>query len=552
MSGYLEVKYPFKSNLGLNPFKSWKRQWCILRPSATCGGGSLAVYCSEAGAPAGTVELPSGCVVKRAKSRTRPHAFAVFSVDEPCKPRVLLAAPSLNDAQIWMDKIRNILNTDKLLGDSLLNGTYSVTVLTTELSRKCGLGGVDCTVSLSGAGLLVAKPRLAALLPWEHLADARLSDDGGGTCVLVMDSGFRHGGGVVEMSSPQAGELAAAVRGALRPAPTSPPTPTPTTPPTPTPRSKFSRSEGDLRPRAGDDAEEIRRTSWYSGPSEVSLDDTDLIMSKETRMIPGGPLALRARALLHLAPFANCRESSDRRSVASVASAASGVYEEISEEGGGAREEPTYESVAECVYATVRRGRRAPPPLPPRRPPVARHGSLGSLPLPKPRQPFSVFRKRLKSDSRTAGSPKCDAAKEPKDVETKKKRFDFPPTRDIFKSFKVGRRMRGLKISSLAKGEAKSCEFLDEETRRSADARCSKSAECLDGELAELGALGAADELGALALPAEIVELILRGQERRQQPEGDYVPMSPIVPPPPIEHHYIVMSPRAHVASSTH
>lgn len=161
MSGYLEVKYPFRSNLGLNPFKvslvvsqtgylhcafllyqsfcfqSWKRQWCILRPSATCGGGSLAVYCSEAGAPAGTVELPSGCVVKRTKSRTRPHAFAVFSVDEPCKPRVLLAASSLSDAQLWMEKIRNLLNTDKLLGKFIFFFQYLLLKVTPETTHSC-------------------------------------------------------------------------------------------------------------------------------------------------------------------------------------------------------------------------------------------------------------------------------------------------------------------------------------------------------------------------------------------------------------------------------
>lgn len=98
-------------------WQSWKRQWCILRPSPTsAGGGSLAVYCSEAGAPAGTIELRTGCIVKRAKSRTRPHAFAVFSIDEPCKPRILLAAQSLQEAQQWMDKIRDLLNGEKLLG----------------------------------------------------------------------------------------------------------------------------------------------------------------------------------------------------------------------------------------------------------------------------------------------------------------------------------------------------------------------------------------------------------------------------------------------------
>lgn len=152
MSGYLEVKYPFKSNLGLNPFKvnlrdvdnqrlhnhvcitednidyfgclqSWKRQWCILRPSPTSSGGVLAVYCSEAGAAAGAVELPAGCVVRRAKSRSKPYAFAVFG-NEDHKPRVLLAASTLHDANSWMDKIRALLYEDKSLGESTLNFVY--------------------------------------------------------------------------------------------------------------------------------------------------------------------------------------------------------------------------------------------------------------------------------------------------------------------------------------------------------------------------------------------------------------------------------------------
>ncbi|XP_013162484.1 PREDICTED: uncharacterized protein LOC106113972 [Papilio xuthus] len=584
MSGYLEVKYPFKSNLGLNPFKSWKKQWCILRPSATCGGGSLAVYCSEAGAPAGTVDLPSGCIVKRAKSRTRPHAFAVFSVEEPCKPRVLLAATSNHDAQHWMDKIRNLLNAENLIGEGPLKDSFSVTVLSTELSKKCGLSGADCAVTVGAAGLLVAKPRrLATLLPWPHLAELRSDPDDKNICVLTLDSGFSEGSGVMKLSSPLAGELAAAVRSALRRRAL--------------PRAKLSRSEGDLRSRREVEAEEARRSSWYSGPSEVSLDDTDLIMCKEPRSFSAGPLSLRARALLHLAPYDHMSSGYDRRSLLSVAS---GVYEEIAEEPAGralaARraldcEEPTYESVAECLYATVRRARRAPPPpLPPRHhaplvklgeawagggagAAVTRHSSLGSLPrychsrtLPKARQPFSVFRKRLKSDSRMASSPKSDNSKEIKDVETKKKKFDFPPPRDIFKSFRVSRKMKNLKIgSALGKGETKSCEFLDD-TRHVAANRCSKSVECLevappdevDGPEEADGDLSLQiddSSLAALALPPEIVELILRGRDqlaklrlKEAAAEGEYVPMSPIVPPPPTEHHYIVMSPRTNLA----
>ncbi|XP_059057584.1 uncharacterized protein LOC131851160 [Achroia grisella] len=623
MSGYLEVKYPFRSN----PFKSWKRQWCILRPSPTCtGGGSLAVYCSEAGAPAGTVELPADSIVRRAKSRTRPNAFAVFSIDEPRKPRILLAAQSLTEANNWMEKIRTLLDSNKLIGtDSLLKDSYSVTVIPTELSRKCGLN-CDSVLTVSSSGLLVSRAhKLGTVVVWKHINEVLLDSenaDKNRTCVLTLDSDFTNGGGELKFSSPLAAELVAALKQGLadsRPARVA---------------KKLSKSEGDLRsPKCSDpDIGEVRRSSWYSGPSEVSLDDLDLVMSKESNRIPSGQLSrcsgagdlgpssvARSALLLHTCAIQSLTSlddnMSDRRSIASVAS---GIYEEIAEvpaEGGAPADEPTYESVAECVYATMRRAPRRvpPPPLPPRLPfgpsklgeswncrvqsgsAVTRHGSLGSLPrccslssgseassaasgcegrllpstaktLPKfdkTRQPFSVFRKRLKSDSRLGSSPKSDTSKENKDVETKKKRFDFTPKRDIFKSFKVSRKMKNLKITSgaLAKGETKSCEFLDETEHVQAN-RCSKSVECLedsdkflDDFEADLSIEFNDDTVAALALPQEIVDLILRGRDQfakirlKDTPvEGDYLPMSPIVPPPPIEHQYMVMSPRTNLA----
>ncbi|XP_038211255.1 uncharacterized protein LOC119831797 [Zerene cesonia] len=548
MSGYLEVKYPFKSNLGLNPFKSWKKQWCILRPSVTCtGGGSLAVYCSEAGAPAGTVDLPSGCIVKRAKSRTRPHAFAVFSLDAPSKPRILLAAQTLQDAQMWMDKIRDLLNGDKLRGsESLLKDSYPVTVVATELSKKCGLM-TDSVLTLTTAGLLVAQPNTSLKIDWQNLSDVILTSENGDknkTCTLSIDSGFSQGSGEMKFCTPLAAELVNAVRQALSAR-----------------HKKLSRSDGDLR---NDDMGEIRRTSWYSGPSEVSLDDTDLIMSKDCQHIPNGQL-WRCEA-----PLSPDDSGWSRRSALSVVSVSSGVYEEIADEAARPRPEHTYESV-ECVYGTMRRaGRRCAPPLPPRQPygtlargagwrgagEVTRHSSLGSLGslhhAGKPvryKHTFSVFRKRLKSDSRVT-SPKSE--KETKDVETKKKRFDFTPTRDIFKSFKVHRKMKNLKITGLAKSEAKSCEFLDE-TEHVSSKRCSKSVECIEKFDDFDVSLEINDtNVSALALPEEIVELIFGDKIRLNsndfEQESDYVPMSPIVPPPPIEQHYIVMSPKTNTA----
>ncbi|XP_050682658.1 uncharacterized protein LOC126977977 [Leptidea sinapis] len=387
----------------------------------------------------------------------------------------------------------------------------------------------------------------------------------------------------MKFSTPLANELVVALRQTL----------------TGTRVKRMSRSEGDLTSN-NEDICEVRRSSWYSGPSEVSLDDTDLLISKECQESVGTDYGYdddqkKHRCIRSLAAFDDSVWG--RRSGVSLLSAGSGVYEEIAEEAGPcgpqgagpcAALEHTYESV-ECVYGTMRRaGGRHAPPLPPRTfgtlklgqswnsranyqsseptqtSGVSRHSSLGSLHCskgPKHKQGFSVFRKRLKSDSRIS-SPKCET-KETKDVETKKKRFDFTPTRDIFKSFKVSKKMKGLKIG-LTKNETKSCEFLDD-TRHVTANRCSKSVECIDNEFdlsTDISIQINETNMSALALPEEIVELILNNEQftkvrlKETSPpltiESDYMPMSPIasVPPivPPIEQHYTVMSPRGHTA----
>lgn len=174
-----------------------------------------------------------------------------------------------------------------------------------------------------------------------------------------------------------------------------------------------------------------------------------------------------------------------------------------------------------------------------------------------------MFRKRLKSDSRPEQT--SPETKENRD-ETKKKRFDFAPTKELFKNF---RKIKSLKIksgSNLSKiGETKSCEFLDDTSSKACAARCSKSVECLEGspsydylddsDAPELSLELDDDVAASLSLPQDILALILRGRERidsiatKQVAENAYMPMSPIVAPPtPIEQHYIVMSPRANIA----
>lgn len=167
---------------------------------------------------------------------------------------------------------------------------------------------------------------------------------------------------------------------------------------------------------------------------------------------------------------------------------------------------------------------------------------------------FSSLRKRLKSDSRITISPKSETSKENKDVETKKKKFDFAPTRDMFRNFKMGRKAKGAKAAgALGKGETKSCEFLDE-SEPAGCGRCAKSEECLEAprdDDADLSIEFNDDAVAALALPQEIVDLILRARAPPPSPvpEGHYLPMSPLLPAPaPLEHHYIAMSPRARLA----
>lgn len=117
--------------------------------------------------------------------------------------------------------------------------------------------------------------------------------------------------------------------------------------------------------------------------------------------------------------------------------------------------------------------------------------------------------------------------------------------------------MKNLKIApGLTKGETKSCEFLDE-TEHVTTNRCSKSVECLENDFTEfdedLSIEFNDDAVAALALPQEIVDLILRGREQlnmirlKDEVESDYMPMTPIIPPAPIEHHYMVMSPKTNI-----
>lgn len=78
--------------------------------------------------------------------------------------------------------LTHISDTEPLLKDS-----YSVSVVSTELSRKCGLS-TDTVVTLSSSGVIVARAQLATFLQWKHIKDVRLADDDKNqTCVLSVD-----------------------------------------------------------------------------------------------------------------------------------------------------------------------------------------------------------------------------------------------------------------------------------------------------------------------------------------------------------------------------
>lgn len=71
--------------------------------------------------------------------------------------------------------------------EPLLKDSYSVSVVATELSRKCGLSG-DAVVTVTTGGVVVARAQLATFLDWKHIRDVRLADgDKNRTCVLNVD-----------------------------------------------------------------------------------------------------------------------------------------------------------------------------------------------------------------------------------------------------------------------------------------------------------------------------------------------------------------------------
>lgn len=74
--------------------------------------------------------------------------------------------------------------------ETLLKDSYSVTVVTTDLSRKCGLSG-DNVLRVSSNGLLVSRSqKLGTFLEWKHIGDVLLTSDvneKNKLCVLSVD-----------------------------------------------------------------------------------------------------------------------------------------------------------------------------------------------------------------------------------------------------------------------------------------------------------------------------------------------------------------------------
>jgi hypothetical protein len=74
--------------------------------------------------------------------------------------------------------------------ETLLKDSYSVTVVATDLSRKCGMYG-DSMLTLSSNGLIVTRTQnLGSVLEWKHISDVILvneSMDKNRICSLTMD-----------------------------------------------------------------------------------------------------------------------------------------------------------------------------------------------------------------------------------------------------------------------------------------------------------------------------------------------------------------------------
>lgn len=72
----------------------------------------------------------------------------------------------------------------------MLKDSYSVTIVATELSRKCGISG-DSLLTVASNGLYVSRAqKLATVLEWRYISDVTLISepaDKNKTCVLIVD-----------------------------------------------------------------------------------------------------------------------------------------------------------------------------------------------------------------------------------------------------------------------------------------------------------------------------------------------------------------------------
>lgn len=73
--------------------------------------------------------------------------------------------------------------------ETLLKDSYSVTIVPTELSCKCGVAS-NSKLTLSSSGLLFSKPDSDMVVQWQHITDiiqTRENGDKNKTCVLSID-----------------------------------------------------------------------------------------------------------------------------------------------------------------------------------------------------------------------------------------------------------------------------------------------------------------------------------------------------------------------------
>ncbi|XP_077302866.1 uncharacterized protein LOC143923188 [Arctopsyche grandis] len=421
MSGYMEVKLPTMSTRGFTTWKTWKKQWCILRPQAVKQGIIVVLHASAGMSSTSQVEIPKGSIICRTISKVKDYAFGIYSSINSQRSLLLMAGQSESESQLWMLRMRAMLDgKDRTDNNHHTDNNFTVSVIENDFSNACGFKGLYGVLKITSdyfeisdtTGQTKAHFTFTDISSIDLIYNANTKVDNQRILTVRTNSNFKHGLGQFSFFCLYANLLTNKLRNKLLHL---------------SPEIVFrkldrriSRSEGTLftmddfkeysfeseRDSGLSSCEPISsksKSKWYyslQDPSiRLSVNDKGYFLKGKvaSTLISAGVLLSTpghtSKAKLQhcdkkvvkssenilsrtqISDFSEC--SFDRRS--SGVSVASGHYEEISEQNlihknprvskaMRVSADNTYEALVECIYGTARRQSKKilPPPLPPR------------------------------------------------------------------------------------------------------------------------------------------------------------------------------------------